>query len=92
MPRREMLKIDFPLYSIFGGAAYDFSTIKNGELFLSYPDNFNDPFDGAILIDQTEFLKEILRRKFDDVFVSTLFSEASKNNFTDIFDFIKLAY
>ena len=34
MPRREMLKIDFPLYSIFGGAAYDFSTIKNGELFL----------------------------------------------------------
>lgn len=89
MPQREMLKIDFPLYSIFGGAAYDFSTIKNGELFLSYPDNFNDPFDGAILIDQTEFLKEVLRRRFNDKFVSTLFSEAPKNNFTDIFEFIK---
>ena len=64
MPRKETLKICFPLYSLFGGAAYDFSTIKNGELFLSYPQNFNDPFDGTILIDQTEFIKEFLCRRF----------------------------
>ena len=89
MSRRKMLEIYFPLYSMFGGAAYDFSTIKNGELFLSYPNNFNDPFDGAILINQIEFLKEVLRRQFNDKFVSTLFSEASKNHFTDIFEFIK---
>ena len=90
MTQKNIHEFDFPIYSMFSGAFYDFSTIKNGELFLSYPDNFNDPFDGAILIDQTDFLKEILRRKFDDVFVSTLFLEASKKHSTDIFDFIKL--
>ena len=88
MPRKEMLKIYFPLYSLFGGAAYDFSTIKNGELFLSYPNNFNDPFDGAIIIDQSEFVKEFLKRRLDDNLVSAVFSEIVKDDSADAFDLI----
>lgn len=88
MPRKETLKICFPLYSLFGGAAYDFSTIKNGELFLSYPQNFNDPFDGTILIDQTEFIKEFLCRRFGEDFVSTVFSEITADKSANAFDWI----
>lgn len=88
MPRKKILKISFPLYSLFGGAAYDFSTIKNGDLFLSYPQNFNDPFDGAILIDQNEFTKEFLTRRFDERFVSIASSELQKHKSLDIFSLI----
>lgn len=90
MPRKEILKISFPLYSLFSGAVYDFSTIRNAEMFLSYPLNFNDPFDGAILIDKNEFVNEYLIKLYGDNFVSVATSILGKSSFTDIFTLIEM--
>ncbi|MBQ7789589.1 MAG: DUF2971 domain-containing protein [Clostridia bacterium] len=79
--------ISFPLYSLFSGEVYDFSTIKNGELFLSYPRNFNDPFDGAILIDLNEFIKEYLSRRFGEDIV-TIILEFSNDKSEDVFSLL----
>lgn len=88
MPRKKTIKITYPLYTLFSGKAYNFSTIKKGDLFLAYPNTFNDPFDGAILVDQMEFIKEYLRRRFGESFVSIGYKEVFEKNLPDIFALI----
>lgn len=51
------------LYKMYKGRDYEFSTLKNNEIFLSYPSTFNDPFDCFISIVKEEFEREFLKLK-----------------------------
>lgn len=50
-----------PLYAFYKGNKLNIDTLKAGEIFLSYADNFNDRFEGLIEIDYKEFAEECLR-------------------------------
>ncbi len=52
------------VYSFLKGMPYDFETLLKGELFLSFPKTFNDPFDCATLIDKLQFNRAFFAQKF----------------------------
>ena len=58
------------LYSMFKGEDYDYDTIEKGEIFLSFPKKFNDPFDCAILIDKLSFERAFIKRELGEDFVN----------------------
>lgn len=64
----QMMKILYfgPLYAFYKGNRRDIDTLKAGEIFLAYADNFNDRFEGLIEIDYTEFAEECLRLRVGD--------------------------
>ena len=49
-----------PIYSFFKGKEYDFSTLGEKEIFLSYPNTFNDKFEGLLEINFEEFAEQCL--------------------------------
>ena len=51
------------LYKMYKGKDYEYNTLKNNEIFLSYPSTFNDPFDCFISIIKEEFEREFLKLK-----------------------------
>lgn len=51
-------------YSMYKNRDYSFETIYNGEIFLSFPKTFNDPFDCMFLIDKKDFELEFLKKLF----------------------------
>lgn len=46
---------------MYKGKDYEYNTLKNNEIFLSYPSTFNDPFDCFISIVKDEFEREFLK-------------------------------
>ena len=80
--------LETTIYSMFKGKSYDYKTIREGEIFLSYPKCFNDPFDCAIFIDKKAFEREFLIIKlgadlvakihFDDIMEKMHFYEQCK--------------
>lgn len=62
MTEKEMLSFgDF--YAMQKNRDYSYQTIYDGEIFLSYPKTFNDPFDSMILVDKKEFEFAYLERE-----------------------------
>ncbi len=57
-------------YAMQKNRDYSYQTIYDGEMFLSYPKTFNDPFDSMVLIDKKEFEVEFLRRKYGENFIT----------------------
>lgn len=74
-------------YAMYRNNDNTYLTLDNGELFLSYPKCFNDPFDCLILINEHEFKKEFVKRKID----KGLFEYIEKNLFGEhtIFDVMR---
>lgn len=48
---------------MYKGKDYEYNTLKNNEIFLSYPSTFNDPFDCFISIVKEEFERVFLKLK-----------------------------
>lgn len=46
---------------MYKGKDYEYNTLKNNEIFLSYPSTFNDPFDCFISIIKEEFERAFLK-------------------------------
>jgi len=61
-----------PIYSFFKWKPYDFYTLENGEIFLSYSNTFNDKFEGSVSIDYKEFEEQCLRLFVGDAFFKEL--------------------
>lgn len=82
MKDSQILKLN-DFYSMYKNRDYSFETIYNGEIFLSFPKTFNDPFDCMFLIDKKEFELEYLKRLYGaDLFDSEFCKRVSniKNN------------
>ena len=60
------------LYAFYKGNKRDIDTLKAGEIFLSYADNFNDRFEGLIEIKYEEFAEECLRLRVGDNFYNEI--------------------
>lgn len=58
-----------PIYAFYKAKDYDFSTLEDGEIFLSYANNFNDLFEGSVEINENEFRDAyLLKLVGDDLF------------------------
>lgn len=64
-----------PIYSFFRGKSYDFSTLENQEIFLSYANTFNDKFEGSIFVDYKEFEEQYLHNFVGDGYFQELSSK-----------------
>lgn len=60
------------LYVFYKGSKLNINTLKAGEIFLSYADNFNDRFEGLIEINYEEFAEECLRLRVGDNFYNEI--------------------
>ena len=70
------LKSNKVLFSFYKNRKHYYQTCKKGELFLSFPKGFNDPFDGKPLIDKNEFAFEYCARKFNKATITNFFEKA----------------
>ncbi len=68
-------KLYHPIYSFYRGKPYDFSTLENQEIFLSYADTFNDKFEGSVFVDCKEFEEQYLHNFVGDCYFQELSSK-----------------
>lgn len=53
------------LYKFYTPSIYSLANIQNGNVFLSSPRSFNDPFDSFICVDDQPYIKFFLLKGFD---------------------------
>lgn len=79
------------LYAFYENEDYIYQTLNDKELFLSFPSNFNDPFDCMPLIDKFEFDKAYLTKNGDKEvkeYIENIY-DASPINLFDHLDIVK---
>lgn len=74
MKDKQIYKIN-NFYSMYKNRDYCFETIYDGEIFLSYPKTFNDPFDCMFLIDKKEFELEYLKKLYGNIVIDDVFAD-----------------
>lgn len=89
MNKKQIIKLN-DIYSMYRNKDYSYETLYDGEIFLSYPKCFNDPFDCFVLIDKEEFNVEYLRRKFDHSLIQRLIEYYPGKPIFDLIDFVYL--
>ena len=78
------------LFSFYRNKDYCYNTCENGELFLSFPKNFNDQFEGKVLVDKNEFAIEYCSRIFGEDFVLEFDKKVLGKDFFQKLEFLQM--
>ena len=78
------------LFSFYRNRDYCYNTCENGELFLSFPKNFNDQFEGKVLVDKNEFAIEYCSRIFGEDFVLEFDKNVLGKDFFQKLEFLQM--
>lgn len=84
------LKFNGYLFSFYRNKDYCYNTCENGELFLSFPKNFNDKFEGKVLVDKNEFAIEYSSRIFGEDFVLEFDKNVLGKDFFQKLEFLQM--
>ena len=84
------LKFNGYLFSFYRNKDYCYNTCENGALFLSFPKNINDKFEGKVLVDKNEFAIEYSSRIFGEDFVLEFDKNALGEDFFKKLENLKL--
>jgi hypothetical protein len=58
-------------YCSFDREGYSLSNLKNDVVWMSFPEEFNDPYDCAFTLFQSEINNEVVKEKIDALFAKT---------------------